>query len=234
MAKQREKKRTHSNPMRGKTRINSSRKEAAFTINYSVKIRTKEIHQHPWKWRFFISLSFFFHVHTQSLSLFVICHFQFRLSFFLAHSVAHTSFAGDIETLVNNSACDEDGQKNTHTHSGKPKWKTHRNERKIIKAVSNIRSAHFLSECVSVRLSIDLKYIQPPDRFRIVFIIHFRQQRHNGMEQKRVLLVLNNKRCARKVIVHAETKGSNLRNMLLFFFSSFFSLSLPSLLIHPI
>lgn len=72
-----------------------------------------------------------------------------------------------------------------------------------------------------MRLSIDLKYIQPPDRFWIVFIINFRQ-RHNSMAQAS-LLVLNNN--LQKVYAHAETKGSNLQNILCFFVLFTLSLS---------
>lgn len=166
--------------MRGKIRIKSSRKVTAFTINYSVEIRTKEIHQHPWTWRYDFS-SFFSTFILRSLSLFVLCDFQSQAKlFFRSNAVAHTSFAGDIETLVNNSACDGDGWKNTHT-SVKNTQKRMENYKSRLEW-ENTFGEHFLCECVcvSVRLSIDLKYIQPPDRFRIVFIINFRQQRHNG------------------------------------------------------
>lgn len=79
----------------------------------------------------------------------------------------------------------------------------------------------FFFVCVCVRLSIDLKYIQPPDRFRIVFIINFRQKRHNGLEQASFAYVLNNN-LQKRFSLTPRQKDQTCKICFVFFSSSSF------------
>lgn len=114
--------------------------------------------------------------------------------------------------------------KEEKTHILSLNGKYTQNEKKITKSVSSRENMPSDTLSKWVRLC-DIFYrpkiqSEPPDRFRIVFIINFRRTDIHAMPWKVSLLVLNNSSSSRKKNLLAETKGSKLQNMFSLFIQS--------------